>query len=108
AGSGWVWARGLLTGFYQHINPIYPLKFTPIAGTAFFFPLHTPRPENPMQRRQLLQLAALSAAPASLLMSRSAIAQATDVIRFGAPVPMSGAFAANGKFADLGAKLAIE
>ncbi|MDZ4358729.1 MAG: ABC transporter substrate-binding protein [Variovorax sp.] len=61
-----------------------------------------------MQRRQLLQLAALSATPASLLMSRSAIAQATDVIRFGAPVPMSGAFAANGKFADLGAKLAIE
>ncbi|MCY1212258.1 urea ABC transporter, urea binding protein [compost metagenome] len=61
-----------------------------------------------MQRRQLLQLAALSAAPASLLMSRSAIAQATDVIRFGAPVPMSGAFAANGKFADLGTKLAIE
>lgn len=61
-----------------------------------------------MQRRQLLQLAALSATPASLLMSRSAIAQATDVIRFGAPVPMSGAFAANGKFADLGTKLAIE
>lgn len=61
-----------------------------------------------MQRRQLLQLAALSAAPASLLMSRSVFAQATDVIRFGAPVPMSGAFAANGKFADLGTKLAIE
>ena len=61
-----------------------------------------------MQRRQLLQLAALSAAPASLLMSRSVFAQATDAIRFGAPVPMSGAFAANGKFADLGTKLAIE
>src|SRR4051794_28663376 len=61
-----------------------------------------------MQRRHLLQLAALSAAPASLLASRSVFAQSADAIRFGAPVPMSGAFAANGKFADLGMKLAIE
>jgi len=61
-----------------------------------------------MQRRQLLQLAALSAAPASLLAGRAAFAQSADAIRFGCPVPMSGAFAANGKFADLGMKLAIE
>jgi len=61
-----------------------------------------------MQRRHLLQLAALSAAPASLLASRSVFAQSADAIRFGCPVPMSGAFAANGKFADLGMKLAIE
>jgi len=61
-----------------------------------------------MQRRHLLQLAALSAAPASLLAGRAAFAQSADAIRFGCPVPMSGAFAANGKFADLGMKLAIE
>jgi len=61
-----------------------------------------------MQRRHLLQLAALSAAPASLLVGRAANAQSGDPIRFGCPVPMSGAFAANGKYADLGMKLAIE
>jgi branched-chain amino acid transport system substrate-binding protein len=61
-----------------------------------------------MQRRHLLQLAALSAAPASLLAGRAVFAQPADAIRFGCPVPMSGAFAANGKFADLGMKLAIE
>jgi branched-chain amino acid transport system substrate-binding protein len=61
-----------------------------------------------MQRRHLLQLAALSTAPASLLAGRAAFAQSADAIRFGCPVPMSGAFAANGKFADLGMKLAIE
>jgi len=61
-----------------------------------------------MQRRQLLQLAALSAVPASVLTSRAALAETVDAIRFGCPVPMSGAFAANGKFADLGMKLAIE
>lgn len=61
-----------------------------------------------MQRRHLLQLAALSATPASLLAGRAAFAQSADAIRFGCPVPMSGAFAANGKFADLGMKLAIE
>ena len=32
----------------------------------------------------------------------------TEAIMFGCPVPMSGAFAANGKYADLGMKLAIE
>jgi branched-chain amino acid transport system substrate-binding protein len=61
-----------------------------------------------MQRRHLLQLAALSAAPASLMAGRAAFAQSAEAIRFGCPVPMSGAFAANGKFADLGMKLAIE
>jgi branched-chain amino acid transport system substrate-binding protein len=61
-----------------------------------------------MQRRQLLQLAALSAVPASVLTSRAALAETVEAIRFGCPVPMSGAFAANGKFADLGMKLAIE
>ena len=32
----------------------------------------------------------------------------SDVIQFGCPVPMSGAFAVNGKFAEMGMKLAIE
>jgi branched-chain amino acid transport system substrate-binding protein len=61
-----------------------------------------------MQRRNLLQLAALAAAPTSLFATRSASAQLAETIRFACPVPMSGAFAANGKFADLGMKLAIE
>jgi branched-chain amino acid transport system substrate-binding protein len=61
-----------------------------------------------MQRRNLLQLAALAAAPASLFATRSVSAQLAETIRFACPVPMSGAFAANGKFADLGMKLAIE
>ena len=61
-----------------------------------------------MQRRHLLQLSALGALPSSLGLVSSAWAQAKDVIQFGCPVPMSGAFAANGKFADLGMKLAIE
>ncbi len=61
-----------------------------------------------MQRRHFLQLSALGTLPASLGLSHSAWAQAKDTIQFGCPVPMSGAFAANGKFADLGTKLAIE
>lgn len=61
-----------------------------------------------MQRRQLLQLSALGTLPASLGLFQSAFAQATGAIQFGCPVPMSGAFAANGKYADLGMKLAIE
>lgn len=61
-----------------------------------------------MKRRQLLQLSALGALPASLGISRGAFAQGTTPIQFGCPVPMSGAFAANGKYADLGMKLAIE
>lgn len=62
-----------------------------------------------MNRRNMLKLAALSAVPGSLgsLVARSAFAQAGSV-QFACPVPMSGAFAANGKYADLGMKLAIE
>ena len=60
-----------------------------------------------MNRRNLLKIAALGAVPGSLWAARSALAQA-DAIQFGCPVPMSGAFAANGKFADLGMKLALE
>ena len=37
----------------------------------------------------------------------SAVAQA-DAIQFGCAVPLSGPFAANGKFADMGMKMAIE
>ena len=57
----------------------------------------------------MLKLAALSAVPGTLgsLVARSAFAQAGSV-QFACPVPMSGAFAANGKYADLGMKLAIE
>ena len=61
-----------------------------------------------MHRRHFLQLSALGALPASLGLTHSAFAQAKDAIQFGCPVPMSGAFAANGKFAYLGMKLAIE
>lgn len=61
-----------------------------------------------MNRRQLLQLAAAGSLPATLGPMRFAFAQGASPIVFGCPVPMSGAFAANGKFADLGMKLAIE
>jgi branched-chain amino acid transport system substrate-binding protein len=57
----------------------------------------------------MLKLAALSAVPGTLgsLAARSAFAQA-GTVQFACPVPMSGPFAANGKYADLGMKLAIE
>lgn len=61
-----------------------------------------------MLRRHILQLSALGALPSSLGLIQSAYAQSTNAIQFGCPVPMSGAFAANGKYADLGMKLAIE
>jgi branched-chain amino acid transport system substrate-binding protein len=61
-----------------------------------------------MQRRHLLQLSLLGGLPATLGLAGRALAQGGGVIQFGCPVPMSGAFAANGKFADLGMKLAIE
>jgi branched-chain amino acid transport system substrate-binding protein len=61
-----------------------------------------------MKRRELLQLSALGALPAALGMSGAAYGQSTGTIQFGCPVPMSGPFAANGKYADLGMKLAIE
>jgi branched-chain amino acid transport system substrate-binding protein len=56
-----------------------------------------------------LKLAALSAVPGALggLVARSAFGQ-TGSIQLACPVPMSGPFAANGKYADLGMKLAIE
>lgn len=62
-----------------------------------------------MNRRNMLKLAALSAIPGSFeaLVARSAFAQGSP-IQFACPVPMSGPFAANGKYADLGMKLAIE
>jgi len=62
-----------------------------------------------LNRRNMLKLAALSAVPGTLgsLVARSAFAQA-GTLQFACPVPMSGAFAANGKYADLGMKLAIE
>ena len=62
-----------------------------------------------MNRRNMLKLAALTAVPGTLgsLVARSAFAQGAP-LQFACPVPMSGAFAANGKYADLGMKLAIE
>ena len=62
-----------------------------------------------MNRRNMLKLAALSAVPGTLgsLVARSAFAQGAP-LQFACPVPMSGAFAANSKYADLGMKLAIE
>ena len=62
-----------------------------------------------MNRRNMLKLAALSAVPGTLgsLVARSAFAQAGS-LQFACPVPMSGPFAANGKYADLGMKLAVE
>jgi len=62
-----------------------------------------------LNRRHLLKLGALSALPGSLLAAGRTWAQAASgPIQFAAPVPMSGGFAANGKYGDLGMKLAIE
>lgn len=61
-----------------------------------------------MKRRHLLQLSAMSALAGPFGFARSALAQGSGAIQFACPVPMSGSFAANGKFADLGMKLAIE
>jgi branched-chain amino acid transport system substrate-binding protein len=60
-----------------------------------------------VNRRDLLKLTALSTLSGSMLSMRSALAQ-SDAIHFGCPVPISGPFAANGKYADIGMKLAIE
>jgi branched-chain amino acid transport system substrate-binding protein len=62
-----------------------------------------------LNRRNMLKLAAMSAVPGALgsLAARSAFAQAAT-LQFACPVPMSGPFAANGKYADLGMKLAID
>jgi branched-chain amino acid transport system substrate-binding protein len=55
-----------------------------------------------MKRRDLL-LSSLASAVAT-----SSFAQVNPTIQFGCMVPMSGPFAANGKYADLGMKLALE
>ena len=60
-----------------------------------------------MNRRNFLRMAAASGAASALRYPFSAYGQ-SDEIRFGCPVPLSGAFAANGKFADLGMKLALD
>lgn len=58
-----------------------------------------------INRRNFLKYSVL-AAP-GLTNFGMAFAQ-SDAIQFGAPVPMSGPFAANGKYADMGMKLALE
>ncbi|CAB3777858.1 hypothetical protein LMG28688_00454 [Paraburkholderia caffeinitolerans] len=62
-----------------------------------------------MNRRELLKLAALSAMPGALgvLSSTRAFAQTASSLQLACPVPMSGPFAANGKYADLGMKLVV-
>lgn len=61
---------------------------------------------NTLDRRDLLKLAAASALPGCLPLRSAWGAEAA--IEFGCPVPVSGAFAANGKYADLGMKLALQ
>ena len=60
-----------------------------------------------MNRRDMLKLGELAAVPA-YLMRAGAVLAADDAIECDCPVPMSGPFAANGKFADLGMKLVLE
>ena len=62
-----------------------------------------------MDRRNVLQVATVLGSTLLPQSLRQAFAQQpSGAIQFACPVPMSGAFAANGKFADLGMKLAIE
>src|SRR5690606_30545631 len=68
---------------------------------------HDGQGEPTVNRRELLKLTALSAMAGSMYPVRSALDQ-TDTLMFGCPVPISGAFAANGKYADIGMKLALE
>ncbi|MEO8407303.1 MAG: ABC transporter substrate-binding protein [Oxalobacteraceae bacterium] len=58
-----------------------------------------------INRRDFLRFSAL-AAPA--LINFSEVFAQSDTIQFGLPVPMSGPFAANGKYADMGMKLVLE
>lgn len=58
-----------------------------------------------IKRRDFLKLSAL-ATPGALTFG-NVFAQ-SDAIKFGCPVPMSGAFAANGKYADMGMKLVLQ
>lgn len=60
-----------------------------------------------MNRRDLLKIGGL-AALATPFTLKSAFAANSDPIVFGAPNPMSGPFAANGKFAEMGMKLFVE
>lgn len=60
-----------------------------------------------MNRREMLKLGAMSAVAGSMYPIRSVFAQ-SDTLMFGCPVPISGPFAANGKYADIGMKLALE
>ncbi|VVD84694.1 branched-chain amino acid ABC transporter substrate-binding protein [Pandoraea aquatica] len=64
--------------------------------------------ETKLNRRELLKLAAAASLPGSLFTARDVFAQSTGAIQLACPVPMSGPFAANGKFADLGMKLIVE
>lgn len=68
-----------------------------------------PRRSIDLNRRELLKLAAASAMPGALgaLASRAAFAAGAP-LELACPVPMSGPFAANGKYADLGMKLAVQ
>ncbi|WP_447778254.1 ABC transporter substrate-binding protein [Variovorax boronicumulans] len=59
-----------------------------------------------MNRRDLLTFVAAGIAPLSL--PRLASAQAAEGIEFGAPFPMSGPFAVNGKYGELGVRMAIQ
>jgi len=61
-----------------------------------------------MKRRDFLQFTALAAAPASLLLNRPAFAESAGAIQFACPLPMSGPFAANGKYAEMGMKLVLQ
>ncbi|MDB5767029.1 MAG: branched-chain amino acid transporter substrate-binding protein [Collimonas fungivorans] len=58
-----------------------------------------------INRRDFLKLSAL-AAPGAL--SFSDVFAQSDAIQFACPVPMSGPFAANGKYADMGMKLVLQ
>ncbi len=59
-----------------------------------------------MNRRNLLKLGGVSALTMTLPVRTAFAAQ--DAILFGAPNPMSGPFAANGKFAEMGVRLFTE
>lgn len=61
-----------------------------------------------MNRRELLKLGALASLSPALTGIRSAFAADTGPILFGCPNPMSGPFAANGKYAAMGMQLIIE
>ncbi|AMO94408.1 periplasmic binding domain protein [Collimonas fungivorans] len=61
-----------------------------------------------MKRRHFLQFTALAATPTSLLLNRPAFAQNAGAIQFACPLPMSGPFAANGKYAEMGMKLVLQ